>query len=71
MGPNPMPDSGIATNGGPGNVNEAKLKAYQENWGKMGDKERERAILELTRDLPPRYKQVIEDYFKSLNKTTP
>lgn len=71
MGPNPMKDSNIATNGGPGNVNEAKLKAYQENWGKMNDGERARAVQELTRDLPPRYRQVIEDYFKSLNKATP
>jgi hypothetical protein len=71
MGPNPMKDSNIATNGGPGNVNEQKLKQYQENWGKMNDQDRARAIQELTRDLPPRYRQVIEDYFKSLNKATP
>jgi hypothetical protein len=64
----PMQDSNIATNGGPGNVLEQKLKAYQENWGKMPENERARAIQELTRDLPPRYKQVIEDYFKSLNR---
>jgi len=64
----PMQDSNIANNGGPGNVNEQKLKTYQENWGKMNDNERARAIQELTRDLPPRYKLVIEDYFKSLNK---
>jgi hypothetical protein len=71
MGPNPMPDSKIATNGGPGTVNEVKLKNYQDNWGKMNDKERASAIQDLTRDLPSRYKQVIEDYFKSLNKATP
>jgi hypothetical protein len=30
------------------------------------------AIQELTRDLPPRYRQVIEDYFKALsNSSTP
>jgi hypothetical protein len=71
MGPKPMQDSNIANNGGPGNVNEQKLKQYQENWGKMSEGDRARAIQELTRDLPPRYKQVIEDYFRSLNKATP
>jgi len=71
QGPNPMPDSNIATNGGPGNVLETKIKSYQENWGKMPEHERARAIQELTRDLPPRYRLVIEDYFKSLNKATP
>jgi hypothetical protein len=71
MGPKPMEDSIGGNNTGPGNVNEVKLKQYQENWGKMNDNERARAIQELTRDLPPRYRQVIEDYFKSLNKATP
>ena len=71
MGPNPMQDTNIGGQGGPGNVNEVKLKQYQENWGKMNDGERARAIQELTRDLPPRYRQVIEDYFKSINKATP
>ena len=36
----------------------------------MPEHERARAIQELTRDLPPRYRLVIEDYFKSLNKAT-
>jgi hypothetical protein len=65
-----MQDSKIATNGGPGNALEQKLKDYQERWVKMPEHERARAIQELTRDLPPRYRSVIEDYFKSLNKTT-
>ena len=66
----PMKDSNIGGGSGPGNVNEIKLKHYQDNWGKMPEAERARAIQELTRDLPPRYRLVIEDYFKSLNKTT-
>jgi hypothetical protein len=64
----PMQDSNGGTNGGPGNVLEQKIKDYQQNWVKMPEHERARAIQELTRDLPPRYKVVIEDYFKSLNK---
>ena len=64
----PMQDSNIGGGAGPGNVLEKQIKQYQDNWGKMPEHERARAIQELTRDLPPRYKLVIEDYFKSLNK---
>jgi hypothetical protein len=66
----PMQDSNPGGGSGPGNVLEQKIKNYQENWGKMPEHERARAIQELTRDLPPRYRIVIEDYFKSLNKAT-
>jgi hypothetical protein len=64
----PMQDSGIANNSGPGNVDAKKLKEMAEVWGKLPEKERAKAMLELTRDMPPRYRQVIEDYFKNLNK---
>jgi hypothetical protein len=67
----PMQDSNPGGTSGPGNVLETKIKHYQENWGKMPEAERARAIQELTRDLPPRYRLVIEDYFKTLNKSTP
>jgi hypothetical protein len=65
----PMQDSNPGGGSGPGNVLEQKIKHYQDNWGKMPEHERARAIQELTRDLPPRYSKAIEDYFKSLNKT--
>ncbi len=65
---NPMQDSNIGGGNGPGTVLEKNIKQVQENWIKMPEHERARAIQELTRDLPPRYKLVIEDYFKSLNK---
>lgn len=65
----PMQDSNIATNGGPGNVNEKKLKELAENWGTLPEKERERVMMEITRDLPPRYREVIENYFKSLARS--
>jgi len=67
----PMQDSNIGGGNGPGAVLEKNIKQVQENWIKMPEHERARAIQELTRDLPPRYKLVIEDYFKSLNKATP
>jgi len=38
----------------------------------MPEKERAKAIMELTKDLPARYRVVIEDYFKALsNSSTP
>ncbi|MCE9533334.1 MAG: hypothetical protein K8T89_19740, partial [Planctomycetes bacterium] len=66
----PMQDSNIAPGGGPGQINAEQLKKYQENWGKMPEQERARVIQEMTRDLPPRSRVIIEDYFKSLNKNT-
>ncbi|HEY8503252.1 MAG TPA: hypothetical protein VIL46_01630 [Gemmataceae bacterium] len=65
----PMQDSRIATNGGPGNVTEQKLRKYAEVWGSLPEAERARAMTEITRDLPPRYREVIENYFKSLART--
>jgi hypothetical protein len=44
------------------------LKELAEVWGKLPDKERAKAMAELTRDMPPRYKEVIERYFKELAK---
>jgi hypothetical protein len=70
-GVTPLPDSIPGDDRGPGHVDEKKLKDYQQNWAKMPPADRARAIQELTRDLPPRYRKVIEEYFKSLNKTEP
>jgi tetratricopeptide (TPR) repeat protein len=62
----PMPDSQIATNSGPGVVDQKKLQNLAANWGKLPEKERAKAMMELTKDLPPRYREVIENYFKTL-----
>jgi len=32
----------------------------------LPEKERAKALLELQRDMPPRYREVIENYFKKL-----
>ncbi|MFL5331268.1 MAG: hypothetical protein ACJ8C4_20450 [Gemmataceae bacterium] len=62
----PQNDSIGGTNGGPGVVDPKKLKHLQENWGKLPEKERAKAMMEITKDLPPRYREVIENYFKTL-----
>jgi len=41
-----------------------KLKEIADNWGSLPEKERAKAMLELTHDMPAKYRAVIEDYFK-------
>jgi hypothetical protein len=62
----PMPDSRPANNSGPGNVDPKKLEAIAKQWGQLPEKERAEAMQELTRDLPPKYREVIETYFRKL-----
>jgi hypothetical protein len=69
QGPMPMQDSNIATNSGPGIVDQKKLQNMAANWGKLPEKERAKAMMELTKDLPPRYREVIENYFKTLARS--
>ncbi|MBX7103037.1 MAG: hypothetical protein K1X57_03100 [Gemmataceae bacterium] len=65
----PQNDSFGGNNGGPGVVDSKKLKNLAENWGKLPEKERAKAMMEITKDLPPRYREVIENYFKTLAKS--
>jgi hypothetical protein len=48
-------------------VDDKKLQTLAKSWGTMPDKERAKAIMEITKDLPARYRVVIEDYFKALS----
>jgi hypothetical protein len=66
-----MQDSFGGNNPGAGKVDPKMLKNLQENWVKMPEKERAKAMVELTKDLPPKYRVVIEEYFKSLARTSP
>jgi len=54
---------------GPGQVDSKKIKDLTENWGKLPAKERASALAELTRDMPPAYREAIETYFKKLGET--
>jgi hypothetical protein len=62
----PQNDSFGGNGSGPGNVDPKKLKELAEVWGKLPEKDRAKAMAELTRDMPPRYREVIEKYFKKL-----
>lgn len=65
----PQDDSHIGLNKGPGKIEEKRLREYAEVWGTLGPKERAAAMMELTKDLPPKYREIIENYSKSISKT--
>jgi hypothetical protein len=52
---------------GEGKVDPKKLETLAKSWGTMPEKDRAKAIMEITKDLPARYRVVIEDYFKALS----
>ncbi len=44
-----------------------RIREIAQVWGKLPEKERARAMVELTRGMPPKYREAIETYFKQLN----
>ncbi|MFL5339515.1 MAG: hypothetical protein ACJ8F7_05040 [Gemmataceae bacterium] len=58
------------TNGGPGAIDNKRLKEIAEVWGKLPEKERAKAMMEMTKDLPPRYREIIENYAKTIARGT-
>jgi hypothetical protein len=66
-----MQDSGVAPFGAPGNVDQKRLQNLAQTWGKLPAKEQAKAMAELTRDMPPRYREVIENYFKKVAQSQP
>jgi len=62
----PQRDSLGGKNGGPGNVDPKKLDGLAKQWGKLPEKERAQAMQELTRDMPAKYREIIESYFRKL-----
>jgi len=46
------------------------VKEIADVWGKLPEKERARALVELTRGMPAKDRMVIEAYFKELAKKT-
>ena len=62
------PDSTIMGGAGKGEVDMTKqMKALADKWGTMPERERAKAIQELTKDYPARYRQVIEDFMKNVS----
>jgi hypothetical protein len=48
-------------------VDPRKLKEIADVWGKLPEKDRVKAMTDMTRDMPPKYREVIENYFKNLD----
>jgi uncharacterized membrane protein YgcG len=63
-------DQTSVPNAGPngGKVDEKQLRQYAEQWGKLPASERAKAMQDIKRDLPAKFKPMIEEYFKSLNR---
>jgi hypothetical protein len=52
---------------GPGEVDERKLKEMAEVWGHLPEGDRSQALEEMTRDMPPRYREAVMEYFRKLD----
>jgi hypothetical protein len=65
----PAPEDYLGGIGGPGHVDPKKFKELAEVWGKLPDKDRAKAMLDLTRDMPARHRELVENYFKNLART--
>jgi hypothetical protein len=61
-----MQDSVIANNGGRGTVDQKKFRSLQQNWGRLPERERARALQDLTRGLSNTHREAIENYFRNL-----
>jgi hypothetical protein len=58
----------IGGNGpGPGDVDLRKLKELADVWGKLPPRDQARATQEMLRQMPPKYREIIENYFKNLD----
>jgi hypothetical protein len=68
-GGNPMQDSNIANNGGPGNIDSKKFKKIVEKWSTLPERERRAYIQELTTGLSDKHRQAIYNYFKRLSES--
>lgn len=64
----PAGDSYVGGMAGEGKVDEKKLRQYADTWGKLPADKRAEAIREITRDVPPKFRPQIEEFFKSLNR---
>jgi hypothetical protein len=64
----PLDDSLPGGVGGVGRVDMKEFRKLAEVWGKLPPKERPKALQQMTRDIPPRYREIIERYFRELSR---
>lgn len=65
---NPLDDIQLQKGSAKGEIDLKKFKEYADVWGKLPEKERAKAMTDLTRGMPPKYRDAIEAYFKQLEK---
>jgi hypothetical protein len=65
----PMEDSRAAGGSGPGNVTPRNI-GRGSGWGNLPPKEREEAMQDITKNLPAHYRDVIEEYFRKLARSS-
>lgn len=68
---NPQQDSKGGQNSGPGQIDQKKLEIIAKEWGKLPEKDRAKAMQDMTRDMPPKFREVIEQYFRKLAASEP
>lgn len=64
----PAPDSVIMGGAGKGKVDEKELRKIAESWGTLPPAKRAQVVQDLTRELPPKFKPMIDEYFKALDR---
>jgi len=67
---NPAGETALPSGEGKGIADLKKVKELAEVWGNLPEKERAKAMLELTRTLDPKYKDAVEIYLRELSKRT-
>lgn len=61
-----MKDSQIAPLQGAGRVGQRKIPRLPDNFGKLPEKERAKAMQDMIRGMPAEYRDVIETYMKKI-----
>lgn len=67
----PQQDSIGGNGAGKGQIDQKRVRELAEVWGKLPERERAKAMVELTRSLPPKYREAVEIYFKRLGEANP
>ena len=63
----PQKDSEARNDSGPGKIDYKKIQETQKVWGKLPNRERESIMRDITRDMSPRYREIIMEYMKRLS----
>ncbi len=61
----PAQDSSNLGGSGPGNVDKKSVKEG-DDWGALPPRERQKALQQISKELPAHYREVIEEYFRKL-----